>query len=585
MGINIIEYRANIGSFYNNLVRIRTKVRKNSPTNWNYNKFDVYSFRIIIYCLLVFVPIVVYSITYLEKADVAVNILEKSDKSYISDIFGKYDNLGDCVLTTFLFKMVTNFENRYLHGNRKLSGIKISHWNKGGSHLGNKILEVKSIISETRPHIFGLSEANLFEDHDRNLVEIQDYDLHLPLTHSNPLLECSRIVTYTHKSLVSKPRNDLMSPRFSSIWLEVGLPRQKKFLVCQVYREWQLLNSDIDNASNSVEHQMLRWLEFLDQWERALGTGLEVHVMGDVNLNHCNWTDSNLSTSNQTSKLRPLIQELFSRIFPEGVCQCVTGPTRFWPNQQPSGLDHFYTNRPEKIVKVETLAKGGSDHLLVLAIRNTRSTISRPSYVRKRIYRKFNPCEFIEAVQQISWLDVYLCNDVDKAVTLMSDKIRFILDTMAPLKTIQVRTNYNPWLSEVTKDMIKQRNILHKRAIDSGDVQDWTDYKLIRNRVVSRQKYEGKTNQSKKLSEIGHNSANLWKNVKNILNWSKESSPGKRFVPTGVPQWSILGQLLYTIFTNEFLKSFMITRIQQVGLHFKFQTFKFRIFKIWIFKF
>ena len=181
-------------------------------------------------------------------------------------------------------------------------------------------------------------------------------------------------------------------------------------------------------------------------------------------------------------------------------------------------------------MKVETLAKGGSDHLLVLAIRNTRSTISRPSYVRKRIYRKFNPCEFIEAVQQTSWLDVYLCNDVDKAVTLMSDKIRFILDTMAPLKTIQVRTNYNPWLSEVTKDMIKQRNILHKRAIDSGDVQDWTDYKLIRNRVVSRQKYEGKTNQSKKLSEIGHNSANLWKNVKNILNWSKESSPGKLFV-------------------------------------------------------
>ena len=113
------------------------------------------------------------------------------------------------------------------------------------------------------------------------------------------------------------------------------------------------------------------------------------------------------------------------------------------------------------------------------------------------MYKNFNPWDFIEAVQQITWLDVYLCNNVDDAVNLMSDKIRFILDAMAPLKTIQVRTNYNPWISDDTKDMIKQRNILHKRAVDSGNIQDWTDYKIIWNRVVSRQKYEVKNNQSK----------------------------------------------------------------------------------------
>ena len=71
-------------------------------------------------------------------------------------------------------------------------------------------------------------------------------------------------------------------------------------------------------------------------------------------------------------------------------------------------------------------------------------------------------------------------------MVLLSDKIRFILDAMAPLNTIQVRTNYNPWLSDLTKDMIKKRDILHKRAIDSGNVFDWNEYRRIRNDVVSR---------------------------------------------------------------------------------------------------
>ena len=47
-------------------------------------------------------------------------------------------------------------------------------------------------------------------------------------------------------------------------------------------------------------------------------------------------------------------------------------------------------------------------------------------------------------VQQVSWLDVYLCNDVDEAVEIFSSKINEILDVMAPMKTIQVRTNYSP---------------------------------------------------------------------------------------------------------------------------------------------
>ena len=70
----------------------------------------------------------------------------------------------------------------------------------------------------------------------------------------------------------------------------------------------------------------------------------------------------------------------------------------------------------------------------------------------KRSFKNFNPEEFISEIRKIIWLDVYLCENVNQAVELMSNKITSILDIMAPIKTVQVRTNYAPWLSEETRN-------------------------------------------------------------------------------------------------------------------------------------
>ena len=128
---------------------------------------------------------------------------------------------------------------------------------------------------------------------------------------------------YTHKDIVAKLRADLMCNTYSSIWLEIGLPGHKRFLVSQSYREWQQKGS---TSSSSLPEQLVRWLVFLEQWERALAEDKEVIVAGDMNINHLDWTDD-ITASNQTKKLRPLITELFSRIFPHGISQLVTSAT------------------------------------------------------------------------------------------------------------------------------------------------------------------------------------------------------------------------------------------------------------------
>ena len=238
---------------------------------------------------------------------------------------------------------LSNFYARYVYGNRKTNGLKIAHYNKGPGFLWSKKNEIECLISKVNPHILGVSEANLFKNQDHSEVRITDYELHTSLTIDNPSLGYSRIVVYSHKSIICKIRKDLMCEDYSSIWMQVGLPKQKQILVCQTYREWQLLGQQ-DGSSKSINAQMNRWIVFLDQWEQAIETGLEVIVTGDININHLDWSASPGMQSSQTVKLRPPVDELFHRIFSSGFSQCVTVPTRFMYGQTPSGLDHFWFN-------------------------------------------------------------------------------------------------------------------------------------------------------------------------------------------------------------------------------------------------
>ena len=284
---------------------------------------------------------------------------------------------------------LSNFFARYINGNRQAMGIKIADFNKGSGHLATKKHEIESAIAGFHPHIIGISEANLHSHHDLQEVQIADYNLHTCPTLSNPELGYSRIVVYTHKSIVCKPRPDLMGSGTSSIWMQVGLPRHKQFLVCQTYREWQLLNQT-DSSSKSIPAQLGRWVIFLDQWERALSSGLEVVVCGDMNINHMDWGLPSSRQSGQTKKLKSLIEQLFQQIFPHSVSQCVTVATRFMAGQPQTGLDHIYTNRPDKLSPVQAQFCGGSDHKLIFAIRYSKVIKKNVRYVRKRSFKNFD---------------------------------------------------------------------------------------------------------------------------------------------------------------------------------------------------
>ena len=371
-----------------------------------------------------------------------------------------------------------NFAARYTYGNRR-TGIKLAHWNKGGGYLCNKINEVENLVRDYKPHVLGISESNFKIEHDKGDVKIEDYDIYLAKTIENQNLNISRVAVYVQKDVIVKVRHDLMDDSFSSIWLELGLPRQKKILVCNVYREWQYLGQE-DNTSLSVNAQLSRWLTFIEQWGKAISEEREIHCLGDFNINSLNWNSPN------TARLKPLITELYDRIIPHGFAQLVTVATRTWRGQEPSCIDHYYCNHPDKVSNIRAYYTGASDHKIIIATRFTKAEVVKPKFVRKRSYKNFDPEKFMAEVKKISWIDVYLCENVELAVQLITNKLSSILDIMAPVKIIQVRKKYAPWISEPTKEKINLRNIAQKKASESKSSSDWKDFRKVRNQVNSR---------------------------------------------------------------------------------------------------
>ena len=282
-----------------------------------------------------------------------------------------------------------------------------------------------------------------------------------------------------------------------------------------------------DHSSLTLSTQSNRWSIFLQKWEQALKEDRECLVLGDVNLDFLEWNKQNLPPNDSSHKLRPLKDNLFATILPYGVTQLVKKPTRVSPSGIESGLDHVYTNKPDKCLDVEVLTNGASDHKIVKITRFTKAEIRCPKYITKRSYKHFNEQTFMEDLSELNWYEIHASEDANDATKILKDNITKVLDKHAPIKTFQVRKNYALWLSEESKDLIKERDRALDTANRTGDANDRIRYKNLRNSLTSRMRKEKRRWEEDKLDCAKNDSSAIWKNVKSWISWGNKGSPSK----------------------------------------------------------
>ena len=261
-------------------------------------------------------------------------------------------------------------------------------------------------------------------------------------------------------------------------------------------------------------------------WERALLEDKEVIVTLDANIDHLTWRmQDSLPQHSSSVKLKSLIEALFTRIIPLGVTQLVTGATRMERGQPRTGLDHLYTNKVEKLSSVQTYFTGTSDHKLLKVIRFTKSFKHLPRYVKKRIFKEFNEDAFKLSISECGLDEILAYTDVDKAAEALTQKLTEELDKMAPVKNIQTRTHYAPWMSKDTKLLKEKREAAHKKAAGTDDQEDWRTFRALRNQVTAKLREDKQKWETKKLDLQENESSGVWKTVKGWLGWGTSGTP------------------------------------------------------------
>ena len=90
-------------------------------------------------------------------------------------------------------------------------------------------------------------------------------------------------------------------------------------------------------------------------------------------------------------------------------------------------------------------------------------------------------------------------------------------DKHAPLKTTTVRGDPCPWMSNYVKDMMRQRDYLHCKAIKTKSEADWNSYKKLRNEVTLLMRKEKETYYKTLISNSNKDPKGIWSTLKKLL--------------------------------------------------------------------
>ena len=291
---------------------------------------------------------------------------------------------------------------------------------------------------------------------------------------------------------------------FETLTIEIAYTadnRAKHYLATTLYRSPSAIQGMTYNEQTDA---------FLDNLDRLMTD------LNNTNMDSYLLTDSNLNLHNIHND--QAVSNYMTHLTNNGFLITNLKTTRI-QNGSSSLIDHILTNCKSTEITSGTLVEEISDHFVTFLAPNLRKTKTKPPTVKKRLYTKHNLDRFKHDLQQLSWQNVTSTNSVDSCYDELWDSYKLLHDQYFPLTTCKFNKNIHRISDFMTTGLLTSRLNkirLHRTAINSNNIDDWTTYRQFRNvfnKVVRASKKHHYVNELKKNSR---NPKKTWDTLKEL---------------------------------------------------------------------
>ena len=240
----------------------------------------------------------------------------------------------------------------------------------------------------------------------------------------------------------------------------------------------------------------------------------EVYILGDLNINLIN---SQKHTPNGIKRYKEFCSL-------HGIEQLLTLPTRITKNSS-SLLDHVLTNSADRISQFGIVNVGLSDHQLIYCTRKiTRTRLNAHKYVKMRSLKYYSEDLYAKKLKEIDFPDYSNFKDINEAYSDFTGKAASVIDEIAPIKEVRVKSNSQDWFDAEINEEIERRDKLLAKFKKSRSHSDNENYKMSRNKVQRMIKDKKKNFVIGKLNDNIGKPKELCKSLKSLGLPSKKSS-------------------------------------------------------------
>lgn len=304
-----------------------------------------------------------------------------------------------------------------------------------------------------------------------------------------------------------------------SVYVRAGLPNY-------VLEEYSVINPNVECLVVCIRKTLtavvyrpplgskLHFFTFLESLlDFFTSSGYHFIIMGDVNIDFS-------SDCPQTDDLRNIISTY-------GCINQITMPTRITAKSA-SSLDICISNLRDADVTAGVLSCDISDHLPIFCLNfmgDKNDVIKNDVFT----YRKVDDdslAYFRTLITGANWSNVYEEMDPNEAFNAFSNILNTCYDEAFP--RIQVKRNKKrfkkPWINQILYKRIKEKNSMYHNFIKTRNLELFTTYKKIRNKLNSDIREAKAEYYNNKFGEIYNEPRKIWKEVNDLTGRNRKTS-------------------------------------------------------------